>query len=82
MPVPPAELTAHFTIEGPEEARTAVVEAVSATGLAREAGPGELMLAGAQEAVLAALGDALEAALRAGARGLDVRLEAPKESRW
>ena len=81
MPVPPAELTAHFTVEGPEEARSAVIEAVSATGLAREAGPAELMLAGAQHAVLAALGDALEAALGAGAHGLDVRVEAPTESR-
>ena len=81
MPVPPAELTAHFTIDGPEEARSAVLEAVRPSGLARDAGPGELMLAGARDAVLSALGDALEAALNAGAQGLEVRLEAPTESR-
>ena len=81
MPVPPAELTAHFTIQGPEEARAAVLEAVRPSGLARDAGPGELMLAGSRDAVLAALGDALEAALGAGAQCLDVRLEAPTESR-
>jgi hypothetical protein len=81
VPVPPAELTAHFTIEGPDEARAAVLEAVRPSKLAREAGPGELMLAGPREEVLAALGDALEAALDAGAHGLEVRLEAPTESR-
>ena len=81
MPVPPAELTAHFAIEGPEQVRAAVLEAVRPSGLARDAGPGELLLAGPRDAVLAALGDALEAALAAGAHGLDVRLEAPTESR-
>ena len=35
---------------------------------------GELMLAGPRDAVLTALGDALEAALSAGAHGLEVRL--------
>ena len=81
MPVPPAELTARFTIEGPDAARAAVLEAVRPSGLARDAGPGELVLAGARGAVLPALGDALEAALNAGAHGLEVRLEAPTESR-
>ena len=81
MPVPPAELTAQFTINGPDDARSAVLEAVRPSGLARDAGPGELMLAGPRDAVLTALGDALEAALNAGAHGLEVRLEAPTESR-
>ena len=81
MPVPPAELTAHFTIEGPDEARAAAVEAAGPSGLAREAGPGALMLAGPRAEVLAALGEALAAALDAGAHGLDVQLEAPTESR-
>jgi hypothetical protein len=79
VPAAPAELTAYFTIEGP--ARDAVLAAVRDSGLARESGPGELLLAGPREAVLAALGDALEAALGAGARGLDVKLQAPTESR-
>ena len=66
MPVPPAELTAHFTIAGPDEA----------LGAARDAAA-EL----ARDAVLAALGDAVVAALDAGAHQFDVRLEAPQESR-
>jgi hypothetical protein len=81
MPAAPAELTAHFTIQGPDTVRPAVLEAVQPTNLARDAGPGELLLAGPRDAVLAALGDALEAALSAGAHGLDVRLETPTESR-
>jgi len=81
MPVPPAELSAHFTIAGPEEARDAAVKAAGPSGLAREAGPAELILAGSRDAVLAALGDAVVAALDAGAHGLDVKLEAPTESR-
>ena len=81
MPVPPAELTAHFTVDGPDEAFAAAAEAAGPSGLAREAGPGALMLAGAREAVLTALGAAIAAALDAGAHGLDVKLEAPTESR-
>jgi hypothetical protein len=79
MPVPPAELTARFTIEGPDEARAAA--ASSGGRLARDAGPGELMLAGPRDEVLGALLDAFAAALDAGAHGLDVKLEAPTESR-
>jgi hypothetical protein len=79
MPVAPAELTAHFTVEGPDEALAA---ATSAAGrLAREAGPGEVMIAGPRGEVLAALGDAVTAALDAGAHGIDARLVAPTESR-
>jgi hypothetical protein len=79
MPVPPAELTAHFTIAGPKEARRAALEA--AAELALDAGPGELALSGSREAVLETLGDAVVAALDAGAHQLDVKLEAPQESR-
>jgi hypothetical protein len=79
MPVPPAELTAHFTISGPDEARDAARQA--AAELALDAGPGELAVSGAREAVISLLGDAIAAALDAGAHGLDVRLEAPQESR-
>ena len=81
MPVAPAELTAHFRIEGPEGARAAALAAVEPSGLAREAGPGELMLAGGRPEVLAALGDAVAAALDAGAHGVDAHLEAPTEAR-
>jgi hypothetical protein len=79
MPVPPAELTATFSIEGPAEARAAAADA--AGGLAREAGPEELLVAGARAEVLAALGDAVVAALDAGAHELEVRLQAPTEAR-
>ena len=80
MPVPPAELTAHFAVEGPDDAYAAAMGAAEPSGLAREAGPGELMLAGPRDEVLAALNHALAAALDAGAHGLDVKLEAPTES--
>jgi hypothetical protein len=79
MPVPPAELTAHFTIAGPAEARRAALDA--AAELALDAGPDELALSGSRDAVLGALGDAVVAALDAGAHGIDVKLEAPQESR-
>jgi hypothetical protein len=81
MPVPPAELNAHFKIEGPDEAGAAARAATEPSGLARDAGPGELLLSGARDAVLAALGDAVVAALDAGAHGLDVKLEAPTGAR-
>jgi hypothetical protein len=81
MPVPPAELSAHFRIHGPSEAGDAAREAAGPSGLARDGGPGELMLSGKRDAVLAALGDAVVAALDAGAHELDVRLEAPTGAR-
>ena len=40
MPVPPAELTAEYTIEGPDEALAAARGVAGPSGLAREAGPG------------------------------------------
>jgi hypothetical protein len=79
MPVPPAELTAHFTIAGPDEAIAAARTAAGA--LALDGGAGELLLSGARDEVLATLGDAVVAALDGGAHGLDVKLEAPRESR-
>ena len=79
MPAAPAELTACFTIEG--EAREAVIAAVHDSRLARDGGPGVLLLAGPRAEVLDALRAAVEAALDAGVRELDVKLEAPTESR-
>ena len=85
MPVPPAELTAHFTIEGPDAARAAALEAAAAvagpSGIAHEGAPGETLLAGSRAAVLATLGDVVVAALDAHANRIDVRLEAPTETR-
>jgi uncharacterized protein YqgV (UPF0045/DUF77 family) len=79
VPVPPAELNAYLGVEGP--AREAVIAAVRDSHLARDAGPGELVLTGPRAEVLDALRDAVEAVLDTGARGLDVRFEAPTESR-
>ena len=81
MPVPPAELTARFKVEGPDEALAAAREAAAASKLVRDAGPGELALAGPHEEVLDAFGAALAAALEAGATGLEASFEAPQESR-
>jgi hypothetical protein len=77
MPVEPPELTAHFTLEGPEEALEAARAAATPSGTAREAGPGATLISGRRADVLAALGDAVGAALDAGAHAIDVRLEAP-----
>jgi hypothetical protein len=79
MPAAPAELTACLTIEG--EAREAVLAAVRDSHLARDGGPGVLVLAGPRAEVLAALDAAVGVALDAGVRELDVKLEAPTESR-
>jgi uncharacterized protein YqgV (UPF0045/DUF77 family) len=81
MPVPPAELTVQLTIDGPDAAKEAGRAAAAPSGVAREAGPGETLLAGSRSEVLAALGDALMAALQAGAHAIDVRLETPAETR-
>jgi uncharacterized protein YqgV (UPF0045/DUF77 family) len=81
MPAAPAELTARVTVPGPDEAIAAAREAAAPSGLARESGPGELAIEGRHDAVLQAFGVALSAALAAGAREVDVRFEAPKESR-
>ena len=81
MPVAPAELTARLEIEGPGEALAAAREAASPSGIVRDAGPQELVIAGAHDDVLEAFGAALTAALGAGANGLEASFEAPKESR-
>ena len=81
MPVPPAELTAEYSIEGPEEARTAALDVAAPSGLALEAGPGVMALSGSREEVLITLRAAVLAALDAGAWRFEVKLEAPAESR-
>ena len=81
MPVPPAELTAHFTVAGPPAAADAARAAAAAAGIAHDAGPGQTLLSGSRAEVLAALDAVVTAALDANAHRLDVRLEAPTESR-
>jgi uncharacterized protein YqgV (UPF0045/DUF77 family) len=81
VPVPPAELAAHFTIAGPDEAHEAARAVAAPSGIAHEGGPGETLLAGSREQVLVTLREALTAALEAHAHRIDVRLEAPTETR-
>jgi hypothetical protein len=81
VPVPPAELSAHFAIDGPEEARAAAAAVAGPSGIAHDGGPNETLLSGSRAQVLATLGDIVVAALDADAHRIDVRLEAPTESR-
>ncbi|MGZ8647881.1 MAG: hypothetical protein ACXW08_04500 [Solirubrobacteraceae bacterium] len=76
--MPPAELSVQLTIGGPDAAKRAARDAAAPSGLAREAGPDATLLAGSRAEVLAALANALAAALEAGAEHSDVRLEAPR----
>jgi hypothetical protein len=78
VPVPPAELTAEFSVAGPDEALAAARAVADPSGLAHEAGPGVEALSGSRDAVLATLDAVVRAALDAGAYRLDVRLEAPE----
>ena len=79
--MPPAELSAHYTISGPAAAEEAARAIAGPSGIAHEGGPGETLLAGSRVQVLATLGDVVTAALDAHAHRIDVRLEAPTESR-
>ena len=81
MPVPPAELSARFSVDGPDEALAAARKAAAPSKLVRDAGPRELALTGPHAEVIEAFGAALAAALEAGASGLDASFEAPQESR-
>jgi uncharacterized protein YqgV (UPF0045/DUF77 family) len=81
VPVPPAELSAHYTIAGPAEAQDAARAVAAPSGIAHEGGPGETLLAGSREQVLETLRDVVLAAVEARAHRIDVRLEAPTESR-
>ena len=81
MPVPPAELSAHYAIAGPDAAHHAAAAVAAPSGIAHEGGPGETLLSGSRAEVLATLGDVVTAALDAHAHRIDVRLEAPTETR-
>lgn len=76
-----AEITAEFKVlaSGEDESRAqteAAKTAAGESGLAREAGPDSIMLAGARREVFEALAQTIEAALDAGARGVEVKVEA------
>ncbi len=77
-----AELTAELRVNPSPKAERPPTEQVEAarrsageTGLAREAGPEALMLAGERKEVLEAVTKTVEAALDAGALGVDVKVE-------
>jgi hypothetical protein len=81
VPVAPAELAAHYAISGPPAAEEAALAVAGPSGIAHEGGPGEMLLAGSRAQVLATLGDVVTAALDAHAHRIDVRIEAPTETR-
>ncbi len=74
-----AELTA-ISNENTDKAFEAAKESAGETGLAREAGPETLMLAGDRSEVLEAVSKVLAAALDAGAREVTVRVEAESDA--
>jgi rRNA maturation endonuclease Nob1 len=72
-----AELSAELRVVQPtEEHLQAVRDAAAETGLAHEAGPETVVLSGGRGEVLEATLNVLNAALDAGARNVDVRIEA------
>jgi uncharacterized protein YqgV (UPF0045/DUF77 family) len=76
-----AELTAELKVlpSGEDEPQTPVEAAKNAageTGLAHEAGPDTLVLAGERREVLDAATRVVEAALDAGANGVEIKIEA------
>ena len=81
MPDPPAELTAEITVAGPDAARAAARDAAGATGLALDAGPGETMLSGSAPRCSPRSTRSWAPRSDAGAHEVDVRLEAPSQSR-
>jgi uncharacterized protein YqgV (UPF0045/DUF77 family) len=85
MPVPPAEVVIELTIHPAEEDNgdpvAAGLRVARESGLAVDIGPGGTGLAGSRDEALQALVRVLEVALEAGARSIDVKVEAPSESR-
>lgn len=82
-----AQLRAEVKIEPSTSAKTtpqvqieAGMRAAGATGLAHEAGPDATALAGGREEVLDAMLKVIEASLDAGARVIEVRVEAQEEA--
>lgn len=75
-----APVSAELTLGGGEAQIEALREAAGSSGLARESGPDRTLLAGGRAEVLAAAVRAIEAALDAGARSVDVRVEATEDA--
>jgi uncharacterized protein YqgV (UPF0045/DUF77 family) len=66
--------------EAPQEQIEAAKRAAGESGLAREAGPEITVLAGDRAEVLEALFEAIRASLDAGARTIEVKVEAEVEA--
>jgi uncharacterized protein YqgV (UPF0045/DUF77 family) len=82
-----AELSAELKVvpsptgeEAPREQIEAAKRAAGESGLAREAGPEATVLAGDRAQVLEVLLEAIRASLDAGARTIEVKVEAEAES--
>jgi uncharacterized protein YqgV (UPF0045/DUF77 family) len=82
-----AELTAELTVvtsaeaeRSPQEQIEAAKQAASDSGLAHEGGPETTVLAGGRSEVLAATREVIEASLDAGARIVQVKVEAEGDS--
>jgi uncharacterized protein YqgV (UPF0045/DUF77 family) len=82
-----AELSAELKViasptgeEAPREQIEAAKQAAGESGLAREAGPETTVLAGDRTQVLEVLLEAIGASLDAGARTIEVKVEAEAES--
>jgi hypothetical protein len=72
-----AELSAELMVApSTQELAESVRRAAGDTGLAREAGPETTVLSGGRREVLEAVVDVVNAALDAGARGVEVTIEA------
>lgn len=78
-----AELSAELKVvaspqaeSSPREQARAAKEAAAGTGLAHEAGPETIVLAGGRPEVLSAMAKVIEASLDAGARSVEVKVEA------
>ncbi len=82
-----AELSAELRIvpsanagESPRDQIEATKQTASESGLAREAAPKTMMLAGDRAEVLKALFESIEASLDAGARAVEIRVEAEADA--
>jgi uncharacterized protein YqgV (UPF0045/DUF77 family) len=80
MPVPPAEVTAEFTIHpftegGMEPHVSAGVQAAQASGLVVDIGPLGTGLSGQRAEVIGALAEVMDAAIDAGAHSIHIKVE-------
>lgn len=64
----------------PREQVEAAKSAAGESGLAREGGPGEIMLSGSRHEVLDATSKVIDAAIEAGARAVQVKVEAEADA--